>query len=232
MGPLSHPPTPRSPCARRKGRQASEGQGCPRRCGRPRCSRACWHRASVCGAPAEPPAREHATVDPSPPATRRDTDRGVRVCVGQRVANRPTNQQRAGAAFMGLGRGGRGFSPLSRGPEPHFLPPPHPRSLNILFTKCKRSLFAEPAAQGAPPEGAPGPGGGSLSLCALRRGGGRRTPGSQVHTCGTAEPCSGGGGDRSVQLPAALPSPLLTQLLRGGESLSNQPYGLEFYLPC
>lgn len=43
-------------------------------------------------------------------------------------------------------------------------------------------------------------------------------------------PCSSSIAAKRVQLPSTI-SLLLTQLFRKGESLSNQPYGVRFYLP-
>lgn len=83
-----------------------------------------------------------------------------------------------------------------------------------------------PAGGGTPGEGSPSPRG-SLVWSA-----GRLAPWSQVRTCGSTDPsqqhqCGG----KSVQLPTAFSLLLLTQLFREGESISNQPYGMEFYLP-
>lgn len=44
-------------------------------------------------------------------------------------------------------------------------------------------------------------------------------------------PCRSIGVAISVQLPTSSSLLLLTQLFREGESISNQPYGMEFYLP-
>lgn len=44
-------------------------------------------------------------------------------------------------------------------------------------------------------------------------------------------PCCSIGAVMSVQLPTGFSLLLLTQLFREGESISNQPYGMEFYLP-
>lgn len=44
-------------------------------------------------------------------------------------------------------------------------------------------------------------------------------------------PCSNIIAAKSVQLPSTFSLLLLTQLFRKGESLSNQPYGMQFYLP-
>lgn len=44
-------------------------------------------------------------------------------------------------------------------------------------------------------------------------------------------PCRSISAAMSVQLPTGSSLLLLTQLFREGESISNQPYGMEFYLP-
>lgn len=44
-------------------------------------------------------------------------------------------------------------------------------------------------------------------------------------------PCHSISAAMSIQLPTGSSLLLLTQLFREGESISNQPYGMEFYLP-
>lgn len=59
------------------------------------------------------------------------------------------------------------------------------------------------------------------------------SPGSQPLTCGSPVQilCSNIIAAKRVQLPNTFSLLLLTQLFRKGESLSNQPYGVQFYLP-
>lgn len=121
-----------------------------------------------------------------------------------------------------------GVLPFPQCSEQHFLP-------CKIFEHLIYKMHNEPVCAGQPREpcwrGTPGDGS-PFPRLSLAGGGGRLTPRSQVHTCGSTDPLQQQKyGDKDVQLPTAFSSLLLTQLFREGESISNQPYGMEFYLP-